>query len=140
MPTPTRARCPNRPKHRRSTRCSPGPSPATTRLSRVYGPQNDETDDAVAALRRRIAETHKIATTAGYGPRYLHSTGQLHKGGPASGIFLQFEPPQGDDVSIPGEGYSFGVLAKAQALGDLQALLDLGRRAARVEDSPTVAV
>ena len=106
----------------------------------VYGPQNDETDDAVAALRRRIAETHKIATTAGYGPRYLHSTGQLHKGGPASGIFLQFEPPQGDDIPIPGEGYSFGVLAKAQALGDLQALLDLGRRAARIEDSPTAAV
>jgi len=106
----------------------------------VYGPQTTETDEAVAALRRRIAERHKIATTAGYGPRYLHSTGQLHKGGPASGIFLQYEPPQGDDLDIPGEGYSFGVLVRAQAVGDLQALLDLGRRAARVEDAPAAAV
>ena len=77
-------------------------------------------------------EEHHIATTTGYGPRFLHSTGQLHKGGPASGLFLQLTADHLQDVPIPGETYSFGVLADAQALGNLQALQASERRAARV--------
>ena len=73
-----------------------------------------------------------IATTLGYGPRFLHSTGQLHKGGPAQGLFLQLTADHKKDVSIPGNPYTFGVLADAQALGDFQALQATARPAARV--------
>jgi transaldolase/glucose-6-phosphate isomerase len=74
----------------------------------------------------------KVATTSGYGPRFLHSTGQLHKGGPNSGLFLQFidEPPQ--DLSVPETSFTFGKLIQAQALGDYQALTQLSRRIIRI--------
>ena len=65
-----------------------------------------------------------------YGPRFLHSTGQLHKGGPANGLFLQITADDTDDLVIPGAGYGFGTLKAAQALGDLQALSEAGRRVA----------
>ena len=90
-------------------------------------------DLALDALRGNILRHHGIATTVGYGPRYLHSTGQLHKGGPASGRFLQLVGNLGEDLPIPGKPYTFGTLAAAQALGDLQALQDTGRRVARVD-------
>jgi len=77
-------------------------------------------------------ERHSIATTFGYGPRYLHSTGQLHKGGPDKGLFLQITAGHGNNLPIPGEPYTFDVVADAQALGDLQALSSLGRRVARI--------
>ena len=64
----------------------------------------------------------KVATTAGYGPRFLHSTGQLHKGGPKTGLFLQIVQDDTKDVAIPGQPYSFSVLKQAQAIGDLQSL------------------
>ncbi|HET7424267.1 MAG TPA: hypothetical protein VFJ92_11920, partial [Gemmatimonadales bacterium] len=73
-------------------------------------------------------------TTLGYGPRYLHSTGQLHKGGPAVGHFLQIADPVTDDVPIPGEPFGFGELEAAQAEGDLQALRSRGRPAIRIVD------
>ncbi len=98
----------------------------------AYIRQTPEVDHALAALRRRVMERHGIATTLGYGPRFLHSTGQLHKGGPATGLFLQLTEDHGEDVSIPGESYTFAVLADAQALGDLQALRASERRAVRV--------
>ena len=63
-----------------------------------------------------------IATTAGYGPRFLHSTGQLHKGGPRTGLFLQIVQDDTKDVSIPGQPYSFSILKQAQSLGDLQSM------------------
>jgi len=66
----------------------------------------------------------------GYGPRYLHSTGQLHKGGPNSGVFVIVAAPAADDLAIPGAPYSFGVLESAQALGDFLSLDQTGRRAA----------
>ncbi len=69
----------------------------------------------------------------GYGPRFLHSTGQLHKGGPGSGLFLQLTTEHAQDVAIPGAPYTFGVLADAQALGDLQALRASKRRAVRLD-------
>ena len=69
----------------------------------------------------------------GYGPRFLHSTGQLHKGGPESGLFLQITAEHTQDLDIPGAQFTFGVLADSQALGDLQALRASGRRSVRVD-------
>lgn len=98
----------------------------------AYVHQTPDVDRALSTLRRNVMERHQIATTLGYGPRFLHSTGQLHKGGPESGLFLQLTADHGKDVIIPGEPYTFGVLVEAQALGDLQALQASGRRVARV--------
>ena len=95
--------------------------------------QTPDTDRMLAGLRRRVMEERRIATTAAYGPRYLHSTGQLHKGGPNSGLFLQITSRTDNDVDIPGRPYTFGKVADAQAIGDLRSLKSLGRRSARVE-------
>jgi hypothetical protein len=73
-----------------------------------------------------------VATTLGYGPRFLHSTGQLHKGGPNHGLFIQITSEDEVDVPIPGEPYSFSILKRAQALGDLQSLQSKERRVIRV--------
>ena len=97
-----------------------------------------ETDAALDRLRRRILQRCGVATTCGYGPRFLHSTGQLHKGDAGAGSFIQLTADVGRDLPIPdraGAGVSslsFGVLIEAQALGDRQALLDAGRRVLRV--------
>ena len=99
----------------------------------AYLRQTTEVDEALADLRRRATESHHIATTVGYGPRFLHSTGQLHKGGPNTGLFIQVTAGHEKDLPIPGEPYTFGVLADAQALGDLRALQALGRRVVRVD-------
>ena len=80
-----------------------------------------------------------MATTLGYGPRFLHSTGQLHKGGPSTGLFLQITTDYKADIAIPGEDYSFGTLTDAQSLGDIQALEALGRKTARIHVSGDVA-
>jgi len=88
--------------------------------------------DQLQAVRLRLRDGLRLATTLGYGPRYLHSTGQLHKGGPNKGLFLQLLGHDSDDVEIPGQPYSFGVLKRAQARGDLTALRAHGRRAMRV--------
>ncbi|HEY1420912.1 MAG TPA: bifunctional transaldolase/phosoglucose isomerase [Candidatus Dormibacteraeota bacterium] len=77
---------------------------------------------AIAAIRTAVRDSTHIATTAGYGPRFLHSTGQLHKGGPKTGLFLQVVQDDARDVPIPGEPYSFSILKQAQSLGDLQSL------------------
>ena len=98
----------------------------------AYLRQTPEVDRSLEDLRRRVTERHRIATTSGYGPRFLHSTGQLHKGGPNSGLFLQITEDQPEDVLLPGQRYSFEILSDAQSLGDLQALRDLGRRVTRV--------
>ena len=98
----------------------------------AYTQQSPEIDEAISKLRRSVTERYRIATTTGYGPRYLHSTGQLHKGGPPDALFLQIEAEHAPDLKIPGERYTFGVLAAAQAMGDLEALTSLGRSVARV--------
>jgi hypothetical protein len=98
----------------------------------AYVRQTPEVDQALAELRRKVTEQYRIATTLGYGPRLLHSTGQLHKGGPNTGLFLQLTADHEKDLPIPGEPYTFGVLADAQALGDLQTLQSLGRRVVRI--------
>lgn len=84
-------------------------------------------DAALKVFRRRMMARYRIATTAGYGPRYLHSTGQLHKGGPNEGVFLQFTEPPSRDQKIPGAPYTFGILVQAQAVGDVQSLQTHGR-------------
>jgi glucose-6-phosphate isomerase/transaldolase/glucose-6-phosphate isomerase len=98
----------------------------------AYIRQTPEVDQALADLRRRVMEQRRITTTLGYGPRYLHSTGQLHKDGPDTGLYLQVTADHEKDMPIPGEPYTFGVLADAQAVGDLQTLQSLGRRAVRI--------
>jgi transaldolase/glucose-6-phosphate isomerase len=98
----------------------------------AYLRQTNEIDTAFTELRKKVIEEHHIATTLGYGPRFLHSTGQLHKGGRNNGLFLQITADHKTDLSIPDEAYTFGVVADAQALGDLQALQALGRRVVSV--------
>ena len=105
----------------------------------AYLHQTPEVDQALNALRRNITEKSSIAVTVGYGPRFLHSTGQLHKGGPGSGLFLQLTGDHNPDLAIPGTNYTFGLVADAQAAGDLEALLAANRRAARVALGPDPA-
>ncbi len=93
---------------------------------------SDEIDAAVAELRAAIRDASHATTTFGYGPRYLHSTGQLHKGGPPNGLFIQLLHDGGEDVEIPGAGYGFRHLKHAQAIGDLLTLRDHGRPAVQV--------
>ena len=83
-------------------------------------------------IRALIRDTKRVATTLGYGPRFLHSTGQLHKGGPNTGVFLQVTADQSEDLDIPGEPYSFGTLVAAQALGDMKSLCTRNRRVIRI--------
>jgi glucose-6-phosphate isomerase/transaldolase/glucose-6-phosphate isomerase len=88
---------------------------------------------AVGRLRRALMSKYRVATTFGYGPRYLHSTGQLHKGGPNTGVFLELVDRMAPDVPIPGRPFSFGTLAKAQATGDIESLRAHHRHAVRVQ-------
>jgi hypothetical protein len=91
--------------------------------------------DAEARLDRLIADVRSrsgLVVTHGYGPRYMHSTGQLHKGGPNTGLFLQVTDDQGDELPIPGKPFGFRRLIRAQAAGDLETLRERGRRVARV--------
>jgi transaldolase / glucose-6-phosphate isomerase len=97
-----------------------------------YLPYSADTDAAVARLRARLVSEHGVATTFGYGPRFLHSTGQLHKGGPPAGAFVQIVDDPQEDVEIPGVPYTFGALIRAQADGDLQTLRAHGLDAVRV--------
>ena len=97
----------------------------------AYLNQTAETDTALGRLRRKVAEKYQIATTLGYGPRFLHSTGQLYKGGKNTGLFLQITVSHDKDLPVPRESYSFGMVADAQALGDFQALRAAGREVAR---------
>ncbi len=83
------------------------------------------------SIRMRFRDALRLATTLGFGPRYLHSTGQLHKGGPGNGLFIQITAEDADDLAIPGEPYSFSSLKQAQALGDMQSLESKGRRVVR---------
>jgi transaldolase/glucose-6-phosphate isomerase len=98
----------------------------------AYLPRNDRTQKQLTDLRKRIVEKTGLATTLGFGPRFLHSTGQLHKGGANNGLFLQITQDDAADLHIPGKSYTFGVLARAQALGDLEALLARERRVLRI--------
>ncbi len=89
--------------------------------------KTDATEQAVTALRKRVRDRFGIATTVGWGPRYLHSTGQLHKGGPGTGRFLVITADEPDDLGIPDRAFGFATLHRAQALGDMRALVDVHR-------------
>lgn len=94
----------------------------------AYLPENETMSQELGKLRLRLRDTLRLATTLGYGPRYLHSTGQFHKGGPNTGLFLILTAKPNEDLPIPGQPYTFGVFQKAQALGDLESLRRHGRR------------
>lgn len=95
----------------------------------AFLPESNALTNAVSGLRSAISEATGMATTFGYGPRYLHSTGQLHKGGPNSVILLALTQDPSIDIDVPGQSYSLGDLLAAQAAGDVQACRDKGRRA-----------
>ena len=99
----------------------------------AYLERSPASDALLGSLRTRLRDTTRLATTLGYGPRFLHSTGQLHKGGANNGVFLQVTADDSQDIPIPGEPYTFSVLKQAQALGDLQSLESKKRRVIRVD-------
>jgi hypothetical protein len=102
-------------------------------------------DAALNSLRLRLRQNTRLATTLGYGPRFLHSTGQLHKGDAGNGNFIQItaddprDAPIPDQAGMPASSISFGVLKMAQALGDQQALTDAGRRVIRLHIKGDIA-
>lgn len=98
----------------------------------AYLEPRQETSAALDAIRLALRDRMRLATTVGYGPRFLHSTGQLHKGGPNTGLFLQLVDDAAADLAVPETDYSFGALIRAQALGDWQALTQRRRRVLRV--------
>jgi hypothetical protein len=104
----------------------------------AYLTRNPKNDAVLNDVRAQILKSRRVATTVGFGPRFLHSTGQLHKGGDDSGVFVQITANDPKDVPIPGEPYGFSVLKEAQALGDLSALLNKHRRAVRLHLSDPV--
>jgi transaldolase/glucose-6-phosphate isomerase len=101
----------------------------------AFMPMTRDHDRELAALRTAVRDRARVATTVGYGPRFLHSTGQLHKGGPASGVFLVIVSDDRADLPVPGATYTFGDIKRAQALGDCEVLAERGRRLLRVETS-----
>ena len=98
----------------------------------AYLPKDSPNEARLQAIRAAIGATTGAATTLGFGPRFLHSTGQLHKGGPDTGVFLQITADPSKDLPIPGWPETFGTLITAQALGDLASLQGRGRRAMRL--------
>jgi glucose-6-phosphate isomerase len=98
----------------------------------AYLPPQSAVDDAVARFRAGVRQATGAATMFGYGPRYLHSTGQLHKGGANNGVFVLVTAPPAEDLDIPGQAYTFGTLEQAQALGDFASLDATDRRALHI--------
>jgi transaldolase/glucose-6-phosphate isomerase len=96
-------------------------------------------EERLQRLRQLVRDRRRVATAVGFGPRYLHSTGQAYKGGPPSGVFLQITVDDAADLAIPGHAYTFGVVKAAQARGDLQVLAERGRRALRAHLPSDVA-
>jgi transaldolase / glucose-6-phosphate isomerase len=97
-----------------------------------YIPMNAENEKALESLRHAVRDKKKVATVLGFGPRFLHSTGQAYKGGPNSGVFLQITCDDAKDLPVPRQKYTFGVVKAAQARGDFAVLAERGRRALRV--------
>jgi transaldolase / glucose-6-phosphate isomerase len=104
-----------------------------------YIEETPEHESIIQSIRTHLRDATRCATTTGYGPRFLHSTGQLHKGGSDAGVFLQVTAPDARDLPIPGEPYTFSTLKQAQALGDFRSLSTRGRRAVRVDLGPDVS-
>jgi len=98
----------------------------------AYLPMFAENEAALQEIRKKILEAKQVATVLGFGPRFLHSTGQAYKGGPNSGVFLQITCDEAEDLPVPQQKYTFGIVKAAQARGDFQVLADRRRRALRV--------
>jgi len=98
----------------------------------AFVPMNEENEALLQKLRHAVRDKRRVATCLGFGPRFLHSTGQAYKGGPNTGVFLQVTCDDAADLPVPGQKYTFGVVKAAQARGDFQVLVDRGRRALRV--------
>lgn len=98
----------------------------------AYFLQTPEREKLLHQIRMKLRNKLRVAATLGYGPRYMHSTGQLHKGGPDNGVFILFTYEAENDLPVPGEDYSFAVLQRAQALGDFRSLNDKNRRVIRI--------
>ena len=105
----------------------------------AYLPMFPQHEAAIQAFRHKVRDAKKVATCLGFGPRFLHSTGQDYKGGPNTGVFLQITADHATDLAIPGQKYSFGVVIDAQAAGDLAVLESRGRRALRVHLGADIA-
>jgi hypothetical protein len=105
----------------------------------AFLPMFPEYEAAIQGLRHKVRDAKHVATCLGFGPRFLHSTGQDYKGGPNTGVFLQITADHAVDVEIPGQKLSFGVVIDAQAAGDLAVLESRGRRALRVHLGANVA-
>jgi transaldolase/glucose-6-phosphate isomerase len=105
----------------------------------AYIERNGQHTDALQDIRTLVRDTRKVATCLGFGPRFLHSTGQAYKGGPDSGVFLQITCDPAVDVAIPGRRYSFGIVEAAQARGDFEVLVQRKRRALRIHLGAHVA-
>jgi transaldolase/glucose-6-phosphate isomerase len=99
----------------------------------AYIPRNQEMIQSLQLLRAAIRKRTKCAVTAGFGPRFQHSTGQFHKGGPNKGLFIQVVYDAAEDMEIPTQGLTFGALIRAQALGDYEALVAAGRMVVRIK-------
>jgi glucose-6-phosphate isomerase len=97
-----------------------------------YIEMNEEHEKTLQAIRHAVRDEKHVATCLGFGPRFLHSTGQAYKGGPNSGVFLQVTCDDAADIQVPEQKYTFGVVKAAQARGDFQVLIERGRRALRV--------
>jgi transaldolase/glucose-6-phosphate isomerase len=97
-----------------------------------YVEMNDAHHKTLDSIRTKVRDTKRVATCLGFGPRFLHSTGQAYKGGPNSGVFLQVTCDDKADIAVPGQKFTFGVVKAAQARGDFQVLADRKRRALRV--------
>ncbi len=98
----------------------------------AYVPMTPAHEEALQAGRHRVRDAKRVATCLGFGPRFLHSTGQAYKGGPGSGVFLQVTCDDAQDLPVPGQKYTFGIVKAAQARGDFQVLAERNRRALRV--------
>ena len=98
----------------------------------AYLPMNESIGTALESIRDDLQQRYQAATTVGYGPRFLHSTGQLHKGGPPTGLFLQVVDEPAHDLAVPETDYTFGQLIAAQSVGDYRAMLQRERRVLRV--------
>jgi transaldolase/glucose-6-phosphate isomerase len=96
-------------------------------------------EETLQAARHRVRDSKRVATCLGFGPRFLHSTGQAYKGGPNTGVFVQVTCDDAKDLPVPGQKYTFGIVKAAQARGDFQVLADRNRRALRVHLGPDVA-
>jgi transaldolase/glucose-6-phosphate isomerase len=98
----------------------------------AYVEMSDHNRSLLQAIRHSVRDRKQAATCLGFGPRFLHSTGQAYKGGPNSGVFLQITCDDANDIDVPGQKFTFGVVKSAQARGDFQVLTERGRRAVRV--------